>query len=1110
MISTQEPRDLEPPGRSGTPGRFATIPRTLALVSGVLAAACLIWSFTPALAEALHGPRHYLDQYYLHAPATNLLWAALAALLALSLSRRKRMAWWAVVLYLASWLPVNLFDIVRDHDRHAAVALLVHTAAIAALLAGRAQCGARTLRCSLRPAATVCGAGLAAAGLAGWCVVQVFPGSLASGGARALFVVSQLTGTLVPAGELADTAPFFTGFLVGLFGALVFAATVGVLVRTQRMENALTEADETALRGLLNGPDPVGSTDYSTTRRDRCVVFTPNGRAAIGFRVELGICLALGDPIGARDCWPQAVEAWQRHARRFGWPVAVIGASENGVPLYRRAGLTAVQSGAEALLDTRTFSLAAPELRPVRDAVGRLRKQGMTVRIRRRRDIGTAEFARLAVAAEQWGHTETERAYPLPLGRLGDRRDDDCLLVEAVSADDHVVGVLSLVPWGRTGVTLELLRRKPGSPEEINDLLIAEFALHAEQHGIEQVSLNFTVFRSVFEAAGQRSRPRASHGIRSVPATVTSLLGGARTLPLAFSHWWQLDRLYRSGFRYQPRWTPRFVMTPSTQDLPRIAVAAARAEGLLPRWKGGAGAFTYTGRHPAAPASVAAGPRETSVPAPETEPAPAHDHRPEQVRVRTAKLDRLAAANIDPYPRPFPPTHTVAAARRVPRGTTVRVSGRLLRLRDCGGVLFAVVRDWTSDIQLLLDRDRLGAGRCAEFAELFDLGDLISVSGQLGYSRRGELSLLVADWRMLGKCLRPLPDKWHGLTDPDARMRRGYLDLMIDRDARELLARRSAVLRSLRDALHDCGFLEVSSPVLQPGPGTGTARSMRTHIDADNADLHLRVAPELALKRLCVGGVEKVFELGPSFRNTRAGARHLPEFTLLEAYEAHGDHQQMMTLCRQLVQQAALAANDSMIAMRPRPGGSLEAVDLSGEWRVRSMYEALAQETGTEITPDTELSDLRELCEKADIACQPGWNHGRIVYALYQRLVAETTSEPTFYTDLPISVSPLARPHRRRPGVAERWDLVAGGIELGTGRSELTDPVELRRRFAAQSRLVAGGGPATLGLDEEFLCALEHAMPPTGGLSLGVERVLMLLTGRTIRETQTFPLVRRR
>ncbi len=1058
----------------------------------------------PALSGALEGPRDYLDQYYLHAPATNLLWATGAGLLALGLSRRKRLAWWLILLYTASWLPVNLVDIAADHDPNAGPALLLHAGVLGLLVAGRAQFAARIRQCSPRPAVTVCAAGLAAAAVAGVCVVQLFPGTLAPGADRVLFVGSQLTANLlVRPAQLTGTAPFFAAFLIGLFGALVCAATGTVLVRTQRREHALTEADETALRELVHGPGPAGSTDYFATRRDRNVVFAPNGRAAIGFRVESGICLALGDPVGARDCWPQAVEAWQRHARRFGWPVAVVGAGENGVAVYRRAGLDAVPAGAEALLDTRTFSLTTPELRPVRDAVTRLRTAGVTVRVRRHREIGTAEFARLAVAADRWRHTETERGYPLPLGRLGDRHDGDCLLVEAVDAEDRVLGLLSLVPWGRTGATLELLRREPGAAEDITDLLITEFILRAEQFGIEQVSLSFTLFRSVFEAAAQRVSRRPHW------AAVTRLRSGARTLPLSFSRWWQLDQLYRAGTRYQPRWVPRYVLSTDPRHLPRIAVAAARAEGLLPSPDGGAGAFTHTGRYRAAP-EVTAVAHPVVAAAPVAEAVPARDPRPEQVRVRTDKLERLAAANIDPYPPPFPPTHAIAAARRVPRGTTVRISGRLLRRRDCGGVQFAVVRDWTGDLQLLFDRDRLGPGRCAEFGEFADLGDLISVSGQLGYSRRGELSLLVADWRMLAKCLRPLPGKWHGLTDPDARLRRGYLDLMIDRQARELLARRSAVLRTLRDTLHDGGFLEVSSPVLQPGTGTGTTRSMRTHIDAGNTDLHLRLDPESALKRLCVGGVEKVFELGPGFRNTRADARHLPEFTLLEAYEAHGDHQRMMALCRHLVQQAARAVNDSAIAMRPRPDGSSEAVDLSGEWRMRSVYDALTRETGIEITPDTEPPRLRELCEKADITAQPGWAHGRLVYALYQRLVVPTTDRPTFYTDFPGSVSPAARAQRHRGDLAERWELVAGGIEVATGRSELTDPVELRRRVTAQARPGAENGAATVGLDEDLLHALEYGMPPTGGLSLGVERVLMLLTGRAIRETQTFPLVRRR
>ncbi|WP_459548726.1 bifunctional lysylphosphatidylglycerol synthetase/lysine--tRNA ligase LysX [Nocardia sp. X0981] len=1109
MISTQEPRASETSGGRDEPGRFAAVPRFAALISGLLAAACLVWSFVPALSTALAGPRNHLDEYYLNAPGTSLLWAALMGMLALGLARRKRSARWALMLYLAGWIPVNLVTAVREQDRHAAVALIVHLSLFGLLVMSRAQLRARIRPATLRPALTTLAGGLLLAGAAGCAVVQALPGSLPEGPRRVLWVAGRLgAGLFLDTPDPGEAPPFLTQFLVGLFGVLVVAATVLVLLRTQRAENALTESDGRALRRLLDGPDPAGSIDYLTTRRDRSVVFAPNGRAAVSYRVEHGICLALGDPVGARDSWPQAVTAWQQHARRFGWTVAVIGAGEAGAPVYRRAGLTARPAGAEAVLDPRTFSLAAPELATVRQAVARLRKQGVTVRIRRHRELGTAELAQLAVWAEQWRPAETERGYPLPLGRLGDREDGDCLLAEAVDAQGRVRALLSLVPWGRNGATLEMIRREPATAEEITDLLVTEFVLHAEQLGIHRVSLNFTMFRSVFEAAGRYAGPPAGAGIlRAVPGATTALVAGVRTAPLAFSRWWQLDQLHRTNARYQPQWAPRFVLCESPRDLPRIAAAAARAEGLLPGSGTAVSAFAYTGRHRRAPEPPAIGEPGAEV-TPETDPAPTH--RPEQVRVRTEKLDRLTAANIDPYPLPFPPTHTVAAARRVPRGTTVRVSGRLLRLRDCGGVVFAVIRDWSGEIQLLLDRDRLGTRRCAEFTELIDLGDLLSVSGRLGFSRRGELSLLVADWRMLGKCLHPLPDKWHGLSDPGLRTRRSYLDLITDRNARELLTRRSAVLRSLRDVLHDFGFLEVTTPVLQHTAGGADGRGLRTHLDAANTELYLRSAPELSLKRLCVGGVEKVFELGPGFRNTRVDARYLPEFTLLQAYEAHSDHRRMMTLCRQLVQQAALAANGSMVAMRPTPDGSLETVDISGQWRVRSMYEALAAETGTEVTSRTELSELRKLCEKADIVYQHGWDRGRTAYALYERLVAETTQEPTFYLDLPASVSPLARPHRRDPELAERWKLVAWGIELGTGCSELTDPVEQRRRLATQTRIAAGGGPAAKELDEDFLRALEHAMPPTGGLGLGVDRVIMLLTGRTIRETQPFPLVKPR
>jgi lysyl-tRNA synthetase class 2 len=305
------------------------------------------------------------------------------------------------------------------------------------------------------------------------------------------------------------------------------------------------------------------------------------------------------------------------------------------------------------------------------------------------------------------------------------------------------------------------------------------------------------------------------------------------------------------------------------------------------------------------------------------------------------------------------------------------------------------------------------------------------------------------------------------------------------------------------------GFLEVETPILQQIHGGANARPFQTHINAYDLDLYLRIAPELYLKRLCVGGVERVFELGRAFRNEGVDFSHNPEFTLLEAYQAHADYLIWIDGCRELIQNAATAANGSPVVMRPGPDGPVP-VDISGRWPVKTIHDAVSEALGHHIDPDTELDTLRRLCDDAGIPYLSHWDAGAVVLELYERLVEERTEEPTFYTDFPTSVSPLTRPHRSRPGVAERWDLVAWGVELGTAYSELTDPVEQRRRLQQQSMLAAGGDPEAMELDEDFLTAMEYAMPPTGGLGVGVDRVVMLITGRSIRETLPFPLAKPR
>jgi lysyl-tRNA synthetase class 2 len=424
-------------------------------------------------------------------------------------------------------------------------------------------------------------------------------------------------------------------------------------------------------------------------------------------------------------------------------------------------------------------------------------------------------------------------------------------------------------------------------------------------------------------------------------------------------------------------------------------------------------------------------------------------------------------------------------------------------------VTFAQLRDWSGDVQLLLERSRVEP-TAENFGDV-DLGDLIEATGVIGYSRNGTRSVLVQRWRLLGKCLRPLPDKWKGLTDPEARVRARYVDLAINPVARDLIRARSDILRSIRETLFAKGFLEVETPILQQIHGGANARPFQTHINAYDLDLYLRIAPELYLKRLCVGGVERVFELGRAFRNEGVDFSHNPEFTLLEAYQAHADYRVWIDGCRELIQNAAVAANGSAVVMRPGDdAGTLEPVDISGQWSVKTVHDAVSEALGETVEVDTEPAALRRLCDAAGIPYLSHWDAGALVLEMYEHLVEGRTTAPTFYTDFPTSVSPLTRPHRSRPGVAERWDLVAWGVELGTAYSELTDPVEQRRRLQAQSMLAAGGDPEAMELDEDFLTAMEYAMPPTGGLGVGVDRVVMLITGRSIRETLPFPLAKPR
>jgi lysyl-tRNA synthetase, class II len=373
-----------------------------------------------------------------------------------------------------------------------------------------------------------------------------------------------------------------------------------------------------------------------------------------------------------------------------------------------------------------------------------------------------------------------------------------------------------------------------------------------------------------------------------------------------------------------------------------------------------------------------------------------------------------------------------------------------------------------------------------------DLGDQVGVTGEVITTKRGELTLRAESFTITSKSIRPLPDKHKGLTDPEARVRARYVDLIVRPEAREVAYLRSAVIRSLRDSLQARGFTEVETPILQLIHGGANARPFETHINAYDLDLYLRIATELHLKRLIVGGMEKVFEIGRQFRNEGVDFKHNPEFTSLELYETYGDYNTMRVLTQEIIQEAATAVYGSPIARRTDAEDKITEYDLSGDWPVKTICEAVSEALDEEIRLELEPS--------------AGW--GYLLEEIYSELCESRTMAPVFYTDFPKENSPLAREHRDDPRLAEKWDLVIFGAEQGTAYSELTDPLEQRERLVAQSLRAAAGDPEAMQVDEDFLQALEYGMPPTGGMGLGVDRLVMNLTGLGIRDTILFPLVK--
>lgn len=483
----------------------------------------------------------------------------------------------------------------------------------------------------------------------------------------------------------------------------------------------------------------------------------------------------------------------------------------------------------------------------------------------------------------------------------------------------------------------------------------------------------------------------------------------------------------------------------------------------------------------------------------------------EQKAVRLAKRDKLIESGAEAYPVAVPVTTTIPAVRAKwghlaadeVSGETVGVAGRVVHLRNTGKLCFVSLQSGDGTrIQAMISLAAVGEQALADFKELVDLGDHLFVAGEVISSRRGELSIMVTAWKIASKAIQPLPNLHTELSE-ETRMRSRYLDLIVRDQARQMVRTRALAMASMRATFAERDYLEVETPMLQTMHGGAAARPFATHSNAFDTELYLRIAPELFLKRAVVGGIDRVFEINRNFRNEGADSTHSPEFAMLEAYEAYGDYTSIAELTQSLIQNAALAVTGAHVVT----WADGTEYDLGGQWDRISMYESLSAASGVTITPSTSVADLQSIADREGVEVHLA-NHGKLVEELWEHFVKGDLVRPTFVLDFPVETSPLTRAHRSIPGVVEKWDLYIRGFELATGYSELVDPVIQRERFVEQAKLAAAGDDEAMRLDEEFLRALEFGMPPSGGMGMGIDRLLMALTGLGIRETILFPLVK--
>ena len=488
------------------------------------------------------------------------------------------------------------------------------------------------------------------------------------------------------------------------------------------------------------------------------------------------------------------------------------------------------------------------------------------------------------------------------------------------------------------------------------------------------------------------------------------------------------------------------------------------------------------------------------------------DDLPEQLRIRREKRAAILSRGQEPYPVAVPRTASLKEIRTrhadleidVATGIQESLSGRVIFKRDTGKLCFATLREGDgTELQAMFSLDKVGPELLEQWKSDIDLGDLVSVTGEIITSKRGELSILANTYQLAAKSLRPLPVEHKPLSE-ETRVRMRYVDLIVRPEARFNARLRPQVMKSLRESFSNREFIEVETPMLQVMHGGAAARPFKTHSNAYDMELFLRIAPELFLKRCVVGGLERVFEINRNFRNEGADSSHSPEFAMIEAYQSYGDWDSIATLTRDLIQEAAFTVFGSHVVTH-HDGRQL---DLGGTWREANLFDLISEGVGEVVTPQSSLDELKTIATKLGMKIDPKWITGKLAEEIFEHVTEGQLNDPIFVRGYPVDTSPLVRAHRTTPGLVEKWDLYVEGFELATGYSELIDPVIQRERLVEQAALGAKGDVEAMNLDEDFLRAMEYGIPPMGGMGMGVDRLLMALTGLGIRETILFPLVK--